>query len=87
MRRIASIAGIAAFVLAAGGTALAATPPGPPAPSADTMWHLQMEAVLEQARGPDIRPETTRALMIDELLNRLYRGDPVAPQEIEQALR
>ena len=93
MKKIASIAGVSAFVLGAAVTVLAAQPPGAPAPSADTMWRLEVATQLEQARGPDVQrgesqmSSSPRTQMINNLLNRIYRGDQVDPQEIGNALR
>jgi len=90
MKKIASIAGISGLVLGFAMTAFAASPGGAPSPSADTMWRLEVTTQLEQARGPDVQSsavESPRTRAINDLLNRIYRGDQVAPQEIDNALR
>ena len=93
MKKIASIAGISGLVLGVAVTAFAASPGGAPTPSAETMWRLEVATQLEQARGPEVQrtgsaqEASPRTRMIDDLLNRIYRGDQVPAQEIDNALR
>ena len=92
MKKIVSIAAVSAFILGAAVTAFAGPAPVPSAPSADTMYRLEVATLLEQARGPEVQRTGTAQLAspktrtIDDLLNRIYRGDQVDPQEINNAL-